>query len=147
MTAPSPSRRRPSGRYDEPSLVGQRILAVILGVLFIALLVAVGYLLYSRFVGDTEVRARVISYSVESDTRVTLDVEASKPAGSKAYCVIRSRGADGAEVGRDVAVLDSTGTDERVVRGEFTLTTTARGITGELGQCTDETLTREDVAP
>ena len=147
MTAPSPSRRRPTGRYDEPSLVGQRILAVILGVLFIALLVAVGYLLYSRFVGDTEVRARVISYTVASDSTVTVDVEASKPAGSKAYCVIRSRGADGAEVGRDVAVLDATGTDDRVVRGEFTLTTTARGITGELGQCTAEPLTRQDVAP
>jgi len=147
VTAPSPSRRRPTGRYDEPSLVGQRILAVLLGALFIALLVAVGYLLYSRFVGDTEVRARVISYTVASDSTVILDVEASKPAGSKAYCVIRSRGADGAEVGRDVAVLDATGTDDRVVRGDFTLTTTARGITGELGQCTDETLTREDVAP
>ena len=145
MTAPTPFRRRPAGRYDEPSLTGQRVLAVILGLMFVALLVAVFFALYARFVGQQDVRGRVLGYDVQSDSRVVIDVEASKPAGGKAYCVIRSRGRDGSEVGRDVAVLDSVGTDERVARGEFTLTTTARAITGELAQCTSQPLTREDV--
>lgn len=147
MTSPSVPRRRPSGRYDEPSLVGQRVLAVILGIMFVGLLLAVLFAFYARFVGQEDVRARVISFTVESDRRVVIDVEASKQPGGKAYCVIRARGADGAEVGRDVAVLDSVGSADRVVRGEFGLATTARPVTGELAQCTSEPLTQQDVAP
>jgi len=145
-STPTP-RRRPSGRYDKPSLTGQRVLAVLLAVLFIGVLVAVFLLLYSRFISGTDVRGRVLAYSVTSDSEVVVTVEVSKAAGGKAYCVIRSRGADGAEVGRDVAVLDALGTDQREARGEFTLSTTGRGITGELGQCTSERITRQDVAP
>ena len=147
MTAPSADRRRPDGRYDQPSKVGQRILAVILTVLFVSLLAAVAYLLYSKFVGAENVRGRVISFSVRSDSLVEIDVEASKDAGGKAYCVIRARGATGSEVGRDVAVLDATGAPGRVVRGQFRLATTARAVTGELAQCTDKPITRRDVAP
>ena len=146
MTVPYAARRRPDGRYDEPSLVGQRVLAVILGLLFVGLLAAVFFALYDRFVGGDDVRARVISFDVQSDSLVVLDVEASKPAGGMAYCVVRARGADGAEVGRDVAVLDAVGTPSRVVRGDFRLMTRGRAVTGELGQCTDQVLTREDVA-
>ena len=145
MTVPRTARRRPDGRYDEPSLAGQRVLAVLLGLLFIGLLVAVFAALYGRFVGREDVRGRVISFDVQSDALVILDVEASKAAGGKAYCVIRARGADGAEVGRDVAVLDSAGNQERVVRGDFRLATSARAVTGELAQCTDVPITREDV--
>ncbi|MCW2615949.1 MAG: hypothetical protein JWN08_2943 [Frankiales bacterium] len=146
MTVPHAARRRPSGRYDEPSLVGQQVLAVLLGVMFIGLLVAVFFALYSRFVGQEDVRGRVISFDVQSDSLVVIDVEASKAAGGKAYCVIRARGEDGAEVGRDVAVLDAVGTDERVTRGDFRLSTTSRAVTGELAQCTDQPLTRADVS-
>ncbi len=145
MTSTAAPRRRPDGRYDEPSLVGQRVLAVLLGLLFVGLLAAVIFLLYDRFVSPQSVRGRVIGFDVQTDARVTIDVEVSKPAGSKAYCVIRARGADGAEVGRDVAVLDGVGTQEATARNEFPLTTTARAVTGELGQCTEMTITREDV--
>ena len=146
MTVPHAARRRPDGRYDEPSLAGQRVLAVLLGLLFVGLLLAVFAALYGRFVGREDVRGRVISYDVQSDALVLLDVEASKAAGGKAYCVIRARGANGAEVGRDVAVLDAAGSQERVVRGDFRLATTARAVTGELAQCTDVPISRDDVA-
>ena len=145
MTVPHAARRRPDGRYDEPSLVGQRVLAVVLGLLFIGLLAAVFAALYGRFVGAEDVRGRVISFDVQSDALVVLDVEASKAAGGKAYCVIRARGQNGAEVGRDVAALDPAGSPEKVVRGEFRLATTSRAVTGELAQCTDLPITREDV--
>ena len=145
MTVPHAARRRPDGRYDEPSLVGQRVLAVLLAVLFVGLLVAVFAALYGRFVGREDVRGRVISYDVQSDALVLIDVEASKAAGGKAYCVIRARGANGAEVGRDVAVLDPAGSQERVVRGDFPLATTSRAVTGELAQCTDVPISRDDV--
>ena len=145
MTAPNAARRRPDGRYDQPSLVGQRVLAVLLGVLFVGLLVAVVLALYNRFVGAEDVRGRVISFDVQSDRLVVLDVEVSKPAGGKAYCVLRARNEAGAEIGRDVAVLDAVGTPSTVVRNRFPLATTARSVTGELAQCTGTPITREDV--
>ena len=145
MTVPHADRRRPDGRYDQPSLVGQRVLAVMLAVLFVALLLAVFAALYGRFVGGEDVRGRVISFDVQSDGLVVLDVEVSKAAGGKAYCVLRARGENGAEIGRDVAVLDAVGTQAPVVRGTFPLATTARAVTGELAQCTDRPITREDV--
>jgi len=146
VTVPTGPRRRPAGRYDEPSLIGQRVLAVLLGVLFLGLVAAVLFTLFARYGGDA-VRGRVISYDVESDSRVTVAVEVVKNTDSKAYCVIRARDRGGAEVGRDVAVLDPSGTPDRTVRGTFPLATTARAVTGEVGACTADPLSREDVAP
>ena len=134
MTSPQPDRRRPAGRYDRPSLVGQRLLAVLLSVLFVGLLVAVAAALYTRVTGDG-VSARVVGFSVLSDSAVRIDVEVVKPAGSTAYCILRSRGADGAEVGREVVVADAEGTPERSVRLQHVLRTTARAVTGEAGRC------------
>ena len=145
MTAPT-SRRRPAGRYDEPSKVAQRVLAVILTVLFLALMAAIGYALLSRLGGD-QVRGQVRGYDVRSDTEVVIDLQVSKAAGKPAYCVVRARGRDGAEVGRDVAVVDAEGIPGRTVRGSFPLATTARAVSGEVGACTTKPLTREDVAP
>jgi len=139
-------RRRPPGRYDDPSLLSQRVLAVVLGGLFIGLLVVIGLLFYGRLTGE-QVRGRVIGYDVRSDALVAIDVEVSKPAGSRAYCVVRSRGERGQEVGRDVLVLDAEGTPERTARRTALLATSARAVTGELSGCTTERLTREDVTP
>lgn len=141
-----PARRRPPGRYDEPSLLGQRVLAVALSALLVGLLVAVGFALYQRY-GGQAVTGRVVSFAVRSDSRVVLDVEVSKPAGETAYCLVRARGRDGREVGRDVAVLDATGTPSRTARGTFTIATSARAVTGELAGCRVERLTRSDIAP
>ena len=134
MTSPHAARRRPEGRYDEPSKVPARVLAVVLGALFVGLVAAVVLALYTRYTADG-VRARVIGFEVESDRRVRIDLEVSKPEGARAYCIVRSRGADGAEVGREVAAVDVRGSDERVVRQEHVLTTTGRGVTGEVGRC------------
>jgi hypothetical protein len=126
VTSPRPS--------DDRSLLGQRLLAALLSVLFVGLLVAIAFYLYQRSTGDG-VQARVIGFSVSSDSTVSIDLEVLKPAGSQAYCVVRSRGADGAEVGREVVVVDAAGTPERVVRLEHVLRTRARAVTGEAGRC------------
>ena len=102
--------------------------------LLVALLAAVGTGLYNRFKAG-QVQARVIDFQVLSDSTVRVDVEVLKPRGSRAYCVVRSRGRDGAEVGREIVAFDSTGTRERVVRREHDLRTTARANTGEVGRC------------
>ena len=126
MTSPRPAPRA--------SLLGQRLLAVLLSVLFIGLLVALAFFLFQRYNGDG-VQARVIGFSVRSDSAVSIDLEVLKPAGSEAYCVVRSRGADGAEVGREVVVVDAAGTPDRVVRLVHVLRTRARAVTGEAGRC------------
>ncbi len=146
MPVPTAPRRRPAGRYDEPSRTSQRVLAVLLGVLFLGLVAAVFFALYARF-GQEQVRGRVVSYDVRSDNQVVIEIEVRKNAGSTAYCVIRSRSRAGAEVGRDVAVVDTVGTADRTVRASFPLATTARAVTGELAGCTTDPLSREDIAP
>ncbi|MCW2680976.1 MAG: hypothetical protein JWM62_2377 [Frankiales bacterium] len=136
MTSPTADRRRPEGRYDPPSQLVGRTFAVVLSVLFIGLLGAIAYYLYDRY-GSDRVRARVIDFQVLSDTSVRIDVEVLKREGGQAYCLVRSRGSSGAEVGRDVVVVDAVGTAERVVRVEHELTTSERAVTGEVGRCTD----------
>ncbi len=146
MTASSAARRRPPGRYDPPPLLGQRLLAVLLTVLALGVVAAVGAYVWERFGGE-QVRGQVRTFEVRSDREVVLELEVAKSPGSRAYCVIRSRGADGAEVGRDVAVLDDEGTDARVARGTFVLRTSARANTAELAGCTAEPISRDDPAP
>ena len=146
MTVPSAARRRPPGRYDPPPLLGQRLLAVLLTVLVLAVVAAVGAYVWERFGGE-QVRGQVRTFEVRSDREVVLELEVSKTAGSRAYCVIRSRGADGLEVGRDVAVLDAEGTDSRVARGTYVLETSARANTAELAGCTSEPISRDDPSP
>ena len=146
MTSPYAARRRPPGRYDPPSVLGARLTAVALSVLLIALLAAIGTGLYARFRGE-DVRARVIDFQVLSDRRVRVDVEVLKPKGSRAYCLVRSRGRDGSEVGREIVAFDTTGSAERVVRREHDLTTRARANTGEVGRCSATPVPSRSPAP
>jgi hypothetical protein len=146
VTVPHRARRRPEGRYDPPSRTPARLLAVLLSVLLIALVAAVAALLWDRYDAD-DVTARVIRFSVESDREVRIDLEVTKPAGSPAYCLVRSRGLDGAEVGRDVAVVDAIGSAQERVRYEHVLSTSRRGVTGEVGRCSAVPPPAPGVAP
>jgi len=146
LTVPSAARRRPPGRYDPPPLLGQRVLAVLLTLLFVGVLVAVGSFAWDRFGGE-QVRGQVRAFEIRSDSEVVLELEAAKTSGARAYCVIRARGADGLEVGRDIAVLDAEGTSAEVARGSFVLATSARAVTAELAGCTSEPLSRPSSAP
>ena len=146
MTSPSAARRLPEGRYDAPSRLVGRVFAVVLGVLFVGLMVAIVFALYTRYAGD-RVQARVIDFQVLSDDTVRIDLEVLKPEGSRAYCFVRSRGIDGAEVGREVVEVDTRGTADRTVRIEHDLRTTARAITGEAGRCSAAPIPTRSPAP
>ena len=146
MPVPPAHRRRPAGRYDPPSLLGSRVSAVLLTALLAVVVAAVGAFAWDRFGGE-QVRGQVRTFEVRSDTEVVLEVEAAKTSGARAYCVVRARGADGREVGRDIAVLDAEGTPDQVARGTYVLATSARAVTAELAGCTAEPLTRESPAP
>ena len=143
MTSPT-SRRSPAGRYDEPSRLGQRILAVVLTVLVVAFVAVGGRFAYERFGGE-RVSGAAQSYDVRSDREVAVEVEVSKPAGATAFCLIRARGADGSEVGRDVAPVDPVGTYQTRARGTFSVTTSSRAVTGEVTSCRVEPLTQDDI--
>lgn len=134
MTSPRTARRRPEGRYDPPSRTAARLLAVLLTVLLVALMAAIGNLIWSRASGD-EVQARVTRYTVLDGDRVRLDLDVSKPAGSPAYCVIRSRTRDGVEVGRDVVEVDASGTPQERVRLTHVLETRGRPATADVVGC------------
>jgi hypothetical protein len=147
VTSPTTARRRPPGRYDEPGRLGGRVTAVVLGLLFAGALAAIAFALFSRFGVDRGV-ARVIDFQVVSDSAVVIDVEVVKPAGSPVWCLLRSRGEDGAEVGREVVMLAGPGDPERVVRREHELATTARAVTGETAGCRlEEPVTSVTPAP
>ena len=146
MTVPSAARRRPPGRYDPPPLLGQRVLAVLLSLLFVAVLLAVASYIWSRYGGE-QVRGQVVRFDVVSDRAVEMDLDVSKTPGASAYCVVRARGEDGREVGRDVAVLDAVGTQERSARGTFVLQTSGRAVSAELAGCTPDRISRDDPAP
>jgi hypothetical protein len=143
VTVPPAARRRPPGRYDPPPLLGQRLLAVLLTVLVLGVVAAVGSFVWDRFGGE-QVRGQVRTFDVRSDREVVMELEVAKTAGARAYCVIRARGVDGLEVGRDVAVLDAEGTDRRVARGTFRLQTSERANTAELAGCTADRISRDD---
>ena len=74
MTVPSAARRRPAGRYDPPPLLGQRLLAVLLTVLVLAVVAAVGAFVWERFGGE-QVRGQVRTFEVRSDSEVVLELE------------------------------------------------------------------------
>jgi hypothetical protein len=127
-------------------VLGQRVLAVLLTLLLLGVVAAVGSFVVDRFGGE-QARGQVRTFEVRSDREVVLELEVAKTAGARAYCVIRARGVDGLEVGRDVAVVDAEGTDERVARGTFVLRTSERANTAELAGCTPERISRDDPAP
>jgi Domain of unknown function (DUF4307) len=133
-TLPGPTgRRRPPGRYDEPSRAVPRALAVLLGALFLGLLVALAFLLYSRW-GTPDVPVRPRGFEVLSDTAVRVEFEVTPTAGGEAWCLVRSRGEQGQEVGR-VFVRVPAADDGGVVRVDHVLTTSARAVTGEVPRC------------
>ena len=139
MTTPAPARRRPEGRYDPPSRLAARSLAVLLTVLLLALVAAVGNLIYQGIGGD-DVEARVLTFSAEGDD-VRMRLEVTKPSGSRAYCVVRSRTRDGVEVGREVVVVDDEGTSAEKVRVDHVLRTSGRPATAEAGRCSASPIT------
>ena len=146
MTSPRTARRRPDGRYDPPSTAPARLLAVLLSVLLLGLLAAVVSVLWARWSAG-EVTARVVTFSVQSDRAVRIDLEVTKPAGSPAYCFVRARGEDGAEVGREAVAVDAAGSPRERFRHEHVLSTRSRAVTGEVGRCSSAPLPEPTRSP
>jgi hypothetical protein len=139
----TPASPAPQGpRYQQHRPWTGRLLAVAFTVLVVALVAALLQSLWSRYDGQT-VTGKTLGFTVWSDTSVTIRVEASKRPGSRAYCNVRSRDISGAEVGRDVLVVDPVGTRARSARGELVLRTTRRAVTGEVQGCSPEPISKD----
>jgi hypothetical protein len=130
-----PAPRRPPGRYDEPSRLGARTVAVLLGVLFLAFAVAITWWLYQRF-GTDRVAVQVRTFSVLGDDRVRVEFDVTPPDGVTTWCLVRARNAAGEEVGREfVRVPPPDDAGGRSVRVRHVLPTTDRPVTGEVQRC------------
>jgi hypothetical protein len=90
--------------------------------------------LYESY-GAQKVQDRVLRYSVLSDHRVSIVLEVSGKRDEPLKCEVRSRGADGSEVGRASVTVPA---GESVQTRTIVLTTTQRAITGEDAGCTPE---------
>lgn len=121
---------------------GQRLLGAVFALLIVALVLGVLRALWTGYTVQT-VTGTVFGFTVTSDTNVDIRIDVVKRPGSRAYCIVRSRGADGAEVGRDVLTVDALGTVARRARGEIKLQTTARAVTGEVQGCSDTPIDKD----
>lgn len=128
-------------RYDQRSRLGQRALAVLLSIAFVALMAAILVTL-TRKAFNGNPTASVTGFSVVSDREVAVRFAVRKKAGDRVFCIVRARGRDGSEVGRDVAEVDPVGGRAREVRSEFQLATTGRAVTGEVQGCSSRPISK-----
>lgn len=124
------ARTAPVGRYGtDPAVTERRTRRVYLAVL--ALVLAVIAVIGANYVLKPSFDGEVVSFDV-TDTTVQIHLQVSKPAGTAGSCTVRSRDANGNEVGRvDVPLPRQPSSYATVV----TLRTSARGTTGELVGC------------
>lgn len=133
MTAASD--QPPAGRYGRHGAADQarrdrtlKRVGAVLGVGMLALLTWWGY----SYIAGRDVSAELIRYKVLSDEKVQVHLEVRKDPGTTAVCTVRSRAADGGEVGRADFTFDAR-TDR--VDEIVTLRTIARATNAELVGC------------
>ncbi len=129
-----PQRRRPPGRYDEPSRTTARVIAVLLSLLFVAVLAAVAVALYNRY-GTEQLALRERGFEVQSDRAVRVDFSVSPPPGETAWCLVRARSASGVEVGAQYVPVRQPAASQEPVAVSSTLPTIERAVTGEVPRC------------
>ena len=125
------ARRRPPGRYDEPSRAAARALAVVMAVLLAAFVAAVVLALYQRY-GDDRLALQARGFDVRSDDVVVVEFDVTPPAGETVWCFVRARSRAGLVVGREFVPVRGEGDPVRV---EHPLTTSDRAVSGEVPRC------------
>ncbi len=126
MSAP-PARRRPPGRYDEPSAV-TRAVSIVAAVALALGLTALAYGLYQRR-SASQLSYQLGGYEVVSDMAVRITFEVDTKGTRTGLCRVRARDRTGLETG--TAVIE-VGPEREV---SYLLTTAARAVTGEVTGC------------
>src|SRR5262245_57386569 len=106
----------PAGRYGRiADRHADRRLRIVGSVLGVALLAAVGWAGYDYIAGQ-QISAEVITFKAVSDRALEVHLEVRKDEDVQGYCTLRSRSADGTEVGRaDFRFDQRTGRIDQVV--------------------------------
>jgi hypothetical protein len=121
----------PSGRYGADPQVTERRMKrwyQAFAALFVLVIagVAAAYVLQSSVDGEVE------TFQVVSSSKVLIHLQVTKPANSPGNCTVRSRDANGNEVGRvTVTIPKAASTYDTIVD----LRTSSLGTTGELVSC------------
>lgn len=101
-------------------------------VVFLAVLVS-GTVWFGLDHANRDVTASIPSYEVTSDQTLEAHIEVRKDKDDVAVCILRSRSADGTEVGRKEVRIPAA--DSKTVTVVEVLRTTARPNTAELDGC------------
>src|SRR5690242_6802030 len=113
----------PPGRYGHRRTPGmrRRIVPIVSLVVILIGSVLLTVKLYDRY-GQTDYESRIVGWSDDSDTRLTVEFEVRVPAGGTATCVLRARSYDGAEVGRREVQVTNAGATAAVRARENVVT-------------------------
>jgi uncharacterized protein DUF4307 len=126
----------PPGRYGrrrDPRAHRRWLPAVLTGLVIVAG-VAIAYQLTGQYGAGRPYDPTVERFYDVTDEQVVVEFTVLVPDGETAVCVVRARGVDGAEVGRDEIRLDPPpGATRTTVTHR--LATTARPVTGEVQRC------------
>lgn len=136
----TPPATLPPGRYDEAggatSGISGKVIAVMLGLLVLALVAAGAFTAY-RLNATPSITGQVIVVTVVDDNRtdVVVDVTRDEP-GTPVYCILRAQDQTKGEVGRREVYVPPS--DEGTVRIEATIATTKRGVIGDVYGCGED---------
>ena len=124
----------PPGRYGRRRDGRRRpLVPIILAVLVVLASAAVSVRLYQQY-GNPDYDARIVQWSDDSATRITIDFTVRVPAGASASCLLTAQTYDGAEVGRRVVTVTADRGDTTITaRGD--VPTTARAAVGKVIRC------------
>ena len=134
----------PSRRTDAPSAgladrYGRRpgpargLRTTVLALLLLAFTAGVVVVGWQR--ATAPVSFKELAFAVPDDGTVRVTWEVARDPGRDVECVVRARGADGAEVGNEAVSVPASDARRTVVTHD--LPTTARAVTGEVRSCID----------
>jgi len=124
----------PPGRYGRRrDGRRRRLVPILFAILVVLATAALTVRLYQQY-GDTDYDARIVQWTDDSDTRITIGFTVRVPAGASASCVLTAQAYDGAEVGRRVVTVAPQGGDTQITASE-TVETSARAAAGKVLRC------------
>jgi hypothetical protein len=127
---------RPVERYGPDHRLPRPVVVAVLAFLFAGLLGVTAWYAGHYARPDVRVVPGRTDFSVLGDDRVEITWTIDRRDGAAdVVCVVRSRGADGSEVGRDQVRVAGRADGERITRTSYVLRTTARAVTGEVPDC------------
>lgn len=132
MSSPASPAAGPAARYGRPA--GRRSRRLRVGLLVgLAVAFAAVVVLLALRQASAPVTFTVRTIEVLGDDAVRVSWEVARPPGTEAECLVRARGEDGAEVGREEVPVSAADARRTVVSHD--LSTSARAVTGEVRSC------------